>query len=396
VTGTILIAGGGIGGLAAALALAKEGFAVKLFESRARPEEAGAGLQIGANGAKALRWLGLEAAATARATQPEAIELRLPGSGRVVTRVGLGLEHATRYGARYLHMHRGDLHDVLMAAAVQHEAIELVLGRKVVDVVHTLTSAKAVLDDGETISGDALIGADGVGSTVREGVAGLDEPRFTGMVAWRATVPMLEAERARLPVGTVWMGAGKHLVHYPLTARGEMNLIGVVEDEDWQGESWSEPGDPEAMRAAFAGWHDEVDSLLARVTSPWKWALHERPLLSVWCAGRIALLGDACHAMPPFLAQGACMALEDAVVLARRMAAEPDNLTGALREYASARHDRTAQVQRASWANAWRFHLRQPVMRTLVYGALGAASWVAPSRPGRMFDWLYSYDAATA
>ncbi|BCW90070.1 6-hydroxynicotinate 3-monooxygenase [Alphaproteobacteria bacterium SO-S41] len=392
----VLVAGGGIGGAAAALALARAGFAVKLFEARPDPAEAGAGLQLGANAVKALRMLGLEDAVAAAASRPTAIELRLPGSGRVVSRVALGAAHEARYGAPYFHLHRADLHRILFEAARAHPNVEMTLGCGVVRSAHGKSGAEVTLADGREVSGLALIGADGVRSVLRAGVAGRDEPRFAGMLAWRAVVPATEANMATPPIATVWMGRGRHLVHYPLTARREINLIGVVEQADWKEESWVSPGDPAAMRADFAGWSAETDALLGRVETAWRWALHEHKPLSVWSAGRVALLGDACHAMPPFLAQGAGMALEDAVVLANRLAGRRDDIARALRDYGEARRDRTARVQKASWANAWRFHLRHPVLRTLVYGALGAASAVAPGAPGRMYDWLYSYDPAMA
>lgn len=390
------MAGGGIGGAAAALALARAGFAVRLFEARPDPAEAGAGLQIAANGVKALRWLGLEDAVAPFATRPERLELRLPGSGRTVSRVALGAAHAGRYGAPYFHLHRADLHRALFEAARSHPAVSIELGRRVTRAVQTAGEVSIELDNGDTAEGRALIGADGVRSGLREGVAGIDAPVFTGMTAWRAVVPATDADLARPPVATVWMGRGRHLVTYPLATRREINLIGVVEEKPATDESWLAAGAPADMAADFGGWHAETDALLQRVTAPWRWPLYERHPLSVWSAGRVALLGDACHAMPPFLAQGACMALEDAVVLARRMAARPGDVAHALRDYSEARRERTMKVQRASWANAWRFHLAHPVLRTCVYGGLAAISALVPSGPGRMYDWLYRYDPATA
>jgi salicylate hydroxylase len=395
-SGTVLVSGGGIGGAAAALALARAGFAVKLYEARQDPAEAGAGLQLGANGVKALRALGVAEAAAAVASRPEAIELRLPGSGRVVSRVTLGAAHEARYGAPYFHLHRADLHRVLFDAVRAHPAIEVTLGRRVVRSTHGKDEAGAELDDGSEVSGVALIGADGVRSTLREAVAGKGEPRFTGMMAWRATVPANDLDMEPPFTATIWMGRGRHLVIYPLPHRREINLIGVMESGDWREESWSTTGRAEDFADDFAGWHGAVDALLRRVTTVWRWALYDHAPLSVWSAGRVALLGDACHAMPPFLAQGAGMALEDAVLLARLMAERRDDIPRALRDYGEARHERTARVQKAAWANAWRFHVHNPLLRTLVYGALGAFSAVAPAGPGRMYDWLYRYDPDTA
>jgi len=389
----ILIAGAGIGGLAAALALAEGGAHVTVFEAQDTLSESGAGLQLSANAVKALRSLGLENAVAAKASRPEAVELRLPHSGRLVSRVTLGARHEKLFGAPYFHVHRADLLDVLAAAADAHPGVQVMTGARVARVTHARNQVGVELVGGAETGGDILIGADGIRSVVREGVAGKDDPVFTGMMAWRACVPLVEGEGVP-PVATVWMGRGRHLVTYPLAARGAMNLIGVVERGDWAEESWTAPGTPDAMRADFGGWHKSIDALLERVTTPWRWALYERKPLSVWSAGRVALLGDACHAMPPFLAQGAAMALEDAVVLARCLKARPDDVNDALRDYGEARHDRTAQMQAASWSNAWRFHLESGVLRTLVYGALGIASRIAPNQPGKIFDWVYAYDPA--
>lgn len=392
----ILIAGAGLGGLAAALALARSGFEVELFEARAEPAEAGAGIQISANGMKALRFLGLEDAVAAAGCRPEQLLLRLPHSGRVVARVPLGAAHAARFGAAYVNLHRADLHRILFDAVKQHPSIRVELGARVARTAHAPSSVALELEDGVRAEGAALIGADGIHSTVREDVAGTDHPTFTGMMAWRAVVPATAHERERPPESTVWMGRGRHLVHYPIAGGAQINLVGVVERPDWEDEAWTDQGTPAEMRADFPNWHRSVEELLARVETPWRWALHERRSLSVWSAGRAALLGDACHAMPPFLAQGACMALEDAVVLARRMAAQPGDLTHALRDYAEARRERTAKVQAASWANAWRFHLKGSLTRFCVYGAVGLHDRLRPGRMGRMFDWVYDYDPATA
>ena len=388
----ILIAGAGIGGLAAALALANGGGRVTVFEAHDGLGEMGAGLQLSANAVKALRIMGLESAVAAKASRPEAVELRLPRSGRLVSRVELGAKHEAKFGAPYFHIHRADLHGVLAEAADAHPGIQVMTGARVARVTHGKNQVGVELEGGAETSGDILIGADGIHSVVREGVAGKDEPVFTGMMAWRACVPLRGDDAPS--VATVWMGRGRHLVTYPLHHRGVMNLVGVVERREWREESWTSQGTAAAMRADFGGWHKSLDTLLERLETPWRWALFERHPLSVWSAGRVALLGDACHAMPPFLAQGAAMALEDAVVLARCLTARPEDVSHALRDYGAARHERTAKMQAASCANAWRFHLESGWLRTMVYGALGLASRIAPNQPGKMFDWVYDYDPA--
>ncbi len=379
---TILVAGAGIGGLAAALALSRAGFAVRVFEARQEPSEAGAGIQISANGVKALDALELADEVAAIGFRPEAVELRLPGSGRVVSRIELGRAHEARYGRPYLHIHRADLHRVLYDAVRLHPLCRVETGRAVEAVEDRGARVAVRFAGGEQAEGAALIGADGIRSAVRAFVTGAESPRFTGQTAWRAVVPAAGLEPLINPCATVWMGEGKHLVHY-YVRRGELvNLVGVVERGQWTSESWTQAGTADEMRADFGGWSRGIDAALERVGEVWRWALFDRPAFSPWSRGRATLLGDACHPMLPFLAQGAVMALEDAVVLARRLAERPEDPAAAFAAYEALRRDRTARVQKAAWANASRFHLKGSIARTAVYGALGVASRVAPGRGG--------------
>src|SRR6476661_6074621 len=245
----VLVAGGGIGGLTAALALLRMGCDVEVYEQAPELKEVGAGLQL-----------------AVRREQPGAIRL----------------------------------------------------GAKCVGFEQTEESVTVRLEDGKAVKADALIGADGVHSRIRQGLFGPDKPQFTGVVAWRGVVPMDELPRHMVRmVGTNWVGPGGHVVHYPLRAGKVMNFVGALERSDWQVESWSARGTNEELSADFAGWHDDVHALIRNIPVPYKWALMVRPPMERWTLGRVTLLGDACHSMVPFLAQGANMAIEDGYVLAR-------------------------------------------------------------------------------
>ncbi|MBB5222547.1 salicylate hydroxylase [Amaricoccus macauensis] len=375
----IAVVGGGVGGVAAALALARRGAAVTLWERAAELGEVGAGLQIGPNGVAVLEALGVTERLRERASLPEAIELRDHVGGRLVARVPLGATARARYGRPYWHLHRADLLAGLVDAAMA-AGVSVRLG-------HEVTGP----DDPLLAGAEVVIGADGVRSRLRAATGTGGAVRFTGHVAWRGIVPAdrVPGELAR-PASRVWMAPGRHLVSYPLRGGRLVNFIAIEERTAWAEEGWSLPGDPDEVRRAFADFGGDAGALLGVVSECFLWGLFDHPALTTWRAGRLALLGDACHPMLPFLAQGATMALEDAWVLAETLDRAPDPAAG-LAEYERLRRARVTRVQRASARNAGVYHL-SGVGRRPVHAGLRAISTVAPGLLLGRFDWLYGSD----
>ena len=306
----VLVAGAGLGGLTAALALRRAGFAVEIFEQASTLGDVGAGIQIAPNAVKVLRALGLEEPLADVAVRPLALEGRDWASGAVLQSFALDEAYVTRYGAPYFHVHRADLHQVLLDGVRQVGDIPIHLDAKVEAMAEDGDKVTILTSDGHETVGDVLVGADGIHSSVRAHLFGPDNPHFTGTVAFRTTIPIerLPADFVS-PKGYNWMGPHHHFVHYYLR-RGElMNCVGVCEMPDWRVESWVEPGDIAEFRAEFDGWHEIVQTMIDAAERCWKWALYDRDPLERWSVGRITLLGDAAHPMLPFLAQGACMGM---------------------------------------------------------------------------------------
>ena len=387
--GRVLIAGGGIGGLTAALCLAEAGFEVSLFEQSAEFAEIGAGIQLSPNCTRVLHHLGLEPALASCAFAPDGMEFRAWKSGKVIGSSVLGRTVRDRYGFPYWNIHRGDLLRVLVEAAAERtSAIELNTGSEVTGFEQESRVRAAV--GGTICEGDALIGADGIHSVVRAQLFGDDAPRFTGNVAWRALVPTERLPRGLVrPMATAWWGPHRHFVHYYLRSGAVVNCVCVVEKTGWEVESWTERGEFEELKRDFAGWHEDIQTLIDNMDrdSLYKWALHDRAPMARWGEGAVTLLGDACHPTLPFMAQGAAMAIEDGAVLAGCLAAA-DSVPAGLRHYEDLRRQRTAGVQNGSRRNARLFHL------TGVKAWLRnrATKWVA----GRTTDGLFRYDALQA
>jgi salicylate hydroxylase len=384
-----IVVGAGIGGLTAALSLARAGRDVLVLEQAERLGEVGAGIQLSPNASRVLYSLGLREPLEACAFVPQAVEARC-SLGRLLFREELGAHAVSRYGFPYLHLHRADLHAALAEAVAADPRIELRLGARCDRVSSDSISASAVLaGSGERLETELLIGADGIHSAVRECLLGSAQPRFTGNVAWRALIPVDELSGTKPPpVAGIWMGAGAHVVMYYLR-RGELvNVVAVVEQTGWEVESWSERGDPNELRAAFAGWNSTVTDTLAAVQPEacFRWALLDRPPLPSWSGGRIVLLGDACHPTLPFLAQGAAMAIEDAATLSRCLATDPSSAE-ALRRYEALRKPRTSKIQRVSRLNARIFH-----MSGLSAKVRNRLLPIVTRRTG-LADELYAYDA---
>ncbi|MBK6005618.1 FAD-dependent monooxygenase [Ramlibacter ginsenosidimutans] len=385
----ILIAGAGLGGLVAALALLRDGHEVQVFEQAKQLGEVGAGLQLSANATRVLSLVGVDEAVRAVASVPAGKQVRLWSTGQVWKLFDLGQESIAEYGHPYYTLYRPDLHAVL-ADAVRRLAPEaLVLGAKVAGFDQTGEGVTLELEDGRRFSGDLLVGADGVHSRVRQGLFGPDAPTFSGCMAWRGVIPAAKLpEHLRAPVGTNWVGPGGHVIHYPLR-RGELvNFVGVVERSDWKVESWTSAGSTEECAGDFPGWHEDVHTLIRSIQQPFKWALMVREPMRQWTVGRVTLLGDAAHPTLPFLAQGACMAIEDGAMLARCLRETPD-AQQALRRFQDARVERTTRIVQGSAANTKRFH--NPALAS----AQGAVEYVDrewnEARVRERYHWLFDY-----
>ncbi|MEI8357722.1 MAG: FAD-dependent monooxygenase [Deltaproteobacteria bacterium] len=385
----MLVAGGGIGGLAAALCLAQQGFDVHVFEQVAAFSEVGAGIQLSPNCTRVLHDLGLESALLRHAFVPEGVEMRDWKSGRVLFRNPLGETALRTFGFPVYHVHRADLIAVLVEAARAEPRITLDADARVTSVAQVADSV-TVQAGGVRHGGALLVGADGIHSATRAAMFGADAPTFTGCIAWRGLVPADRLPTGLVrPMATAWWGPGKHFVHYYLR-RGELvNCVCIVEKDGWEIESWTERGEPGELKRDFAGWHDDLQRLLEAMDpdSCFKWALFDRPPMPRWSDRRVTLLGDACHPTLPFLAQGAAMAIEDGAVLARCLARGADVPTS-LARYESLRHDRTASIQAGSRRNKTLFHLSgaRARIRNLVAGPLQR----------RVIRGLFGYDALAA
>jgi len=382
----VLIAGGGIGGLTAALCLARGGNNVSIFEQAPTFGEVGAGLQLSPNCTRVLHDLGLEQPLRRSAFLPEGTQFKQWDNGKVIGESMLGASAVERYGYPYYHMHRQDLMGVLVEAAEEASNIELHTDVQVQGFTQNDQGVRLISGD-LTHQGDLLIGADGIHSVIRAGLWGEAKPRFTGNIAWRALVPAASLPEGLIrPMSTVWWGPGKHFVHYYVRSGELVNCVCVVEKKGWEVESWTESGDYNELKSDFAGWHSDIQQLIdhAERDSLFKWALYDRAPMPRWGKGRVTLLGDACHPTLPFMAQGAAMAIEDAAVLAACLSGG-DDVANKLARYEDLRRDRTAGIQKGSRRNASVFHLS------------GMAAWLRnralKTAQNRTMDSLFSYNA---
>lgn len=389
--GRILIAGAGIGGIVAALALQQRGFDVSLYEQAPELHELGAGLQISPNGSSVLRELGLQAAIEAMVSYPSARETRLFNTGQT-WHVGNVAHAATRFGSPFWLVHRGDLHRALAAALERRAPGAIKVGARCVGFEQDAAGVTLLLENGQRARGAVLLGADGVHSRIREALFGQMPAEFTGFMSWRGVVPM-----ERLPAAlrhsrfVIWRGPRGYIITYPLR-RGELlNFVTGLERDDWLIESWSEAGTIEECRRDFAMWHQDVLTIIDAVDTPYKWALLGHQPLQHWSVGRVSLLGDACHPMVPSLGQGANMAIEDGMVLARCLEGAADVAT-ALHHYEVARLSRTSRITMRSLELISLLcnnpQLADPDQAKVVMEG--------ESTQRARYDWLYEYNAMTA
>lgn len=364
---TVTIVGAGIGGLALAAALRRFGIPVMIYEQAQAFSRVGAGIQMSPNAMRVLRGLGLEACIRANAFQPETWDNRDWDTGVSTNLAKLGAVAEERYGAPYIQMHRGDLHEIL-AGAVPDGVIRY--GKKLAGIEDESGCYCLSFEDGSTAEANILIGADGVHSLIRQHLLGAEAPRFMGRAAYRTTFPAALLGGVLVADSTKWWGPDRHIVIYFTTKdRDEVYFTTSQPETDWITESWSAEGSLGEMRAAFDGFHPEVQAVLEACPRVNKWALFERDPLPKWSEGRACLLGDACHPMLPYMAQGAASSLEDAVVLARCLEASgPDETPAAFQRFEALRKPRTSQLQLTSHQNKFMQQKTDP-------------------------DWVYGYDA---
>jgi salicylate hydroxylase len=392
---TIFVAGAGIGGLTAALALAGKGFRVVVLEKSERLEEVGAGLQLSPNASRVLIDLGLQPRLAARAVIPDAISIMTARSGGEIARLPLGDAATSAAGAPYWVVHRADLQGALQAHVNDNPAIELRLGCQFEGAVTHAKGLTVVQRSGMTRQQDlalALIGADGIWSTVRHHLFPEVQPQFSGLIAWRGTLDATQLPREYTSRRVqLWMGPNAHLVAYPISGARQINVVAVVPGT-WNRPGWSAPGAASEIKNAFASarWPGTARMMIGAVDDWRKWALFTVPEGGAWTAGAIALLGDAAHAMLPFAAQGAGMAIEDAAVLAKCLAENAEEsaaVVAALKRYARLRRARIHRVQRAARQAGRTYHLTGPAAyaRDLVIRAMGAKRMLA--RQNWIYDW---------
>ncbi len=380
----IAVIGAGIGGMTAALACARQGAEVVIFEKSETLGEVGAGLQLAPNAIKVLKALGVGEAVLAAGNYPDSADLRHFRSGSLLARVPLGAAAVQRWGGEFLQIHRRDLLDCLINAA-SAAGVRIQTGSP---VQNTDVSGE-VICNGQAQRFDLVVAADGVRSRIRAQHISPRQARFNGQVAWRGIVPVERLAKPLPNAASVYLGPGRHFVTYPLRRGQVWNVVAVEERDQWAEEGWSTPGDVSNVRAAFCGWADEVQALLEGLESCFLWGLFSHPPLPSWRAGRIVLLGDAAHPMLPFMAQGAGMAIEDAFVLSESLAA--NTIEQAIEVYEARRKPRATRVQTASAGNARIYHARAPRAQILHLGMRLQGAF-APTRMQSRFDWLYGAD----
>jgi salicylate hydroxylase len=380
------VVGGGIGGLTAALSLLTAGFDVHVYEQATRLSEVGAGVQVSPNASRILHRLGLAEELERNGVKPLAIHQRRWDDGRTLMRTPLAEALEATFHFPYCQMHRADLLAAL-AAAIPAERVHL--GHRLVGLADRGDGVDARFANGARTDVDVLVGADGIHSAVRAELFGPEHPRFTGCVAYRGLVPAGRLRELSLPVDAeLWLGPGRHFIHYSVSGGRLVNFVAVVEQDAWTRESWTDRGNLADALAAYDGWHPQVHTILQSVDETFVWALFDRAPLDRWSAGRVTLLGDAGHPMLPFMAQGAAQAIEDGAALTACLVKAGSDLADALRRYEQLRIPRTARLQALSGDNKTRYHLPDGPEQRERDAQMATGVWSVDA-----VRWIYGHDA---
>jgi salicylate hydroxylase len=386
----VAVIGGGIGGLGAALSLFRAGFDVHVFEQARALREVGAGIQVSPNASRVLHGLGLGDPLAKLGVRPFAFQFRSWDDGRTVVKTPLGDTVIAAFGFPHYQSHRADVLAMLINA---FPAERLHIDHRLVDFVDRGDHVEAAFANGEHLNIDALVGADGIHSTVRQLLFGPASPHFTGCMAYRGLVPAERIKHLNVEVNAhIWMGPGKHSVSYYVAAKHLLNFVGIIEQDTWTRESWTDRGDVKDLRAAFVGWDPILRAIIDTIDETFIWGLFDRAPLPRWSAGRVTLLGDACHPMLPFMAQGAAQALEEGVSLTACLTKIGDVST-ALSHYEKLRLPRTSRMQAMSATNKTRFHLPDGPAQQERDAKMADGS---TDYSVKAIAWVYGYDAAAA
>jgi salicylate hydroxylase len=385
----VAIVGAGLGGLCAAIALRQRGFDVTVYEQADKLGEIGAGIQLSPNASRVLMALGLDRTFEAIAFEPHRHVVRNWKSGAVTSATQMTGVFRTQYGAGYFGAHRADLHGVLQQA-LPAECVRL--SARCTGVTQTSEAATITFEDGSSAEADVVVGADGIRSAVRTSLYGPDAPRFTGHICWRGLVPTEALPKGLIePDMTAWLGPHGTIVHY-YVRRGELvNWIAHFES-DWRDESWTVESDWREAAAAYKGWNPLLGELFSHTERCYKWALYDRDPLPRWTDGRVTLLGDAAHAMLPYLAQGAAQAIEDSYVLADRLDRHRDNVRAGLLTYEAARLVRTSRIQLHARERGKINHVTSPLGRLKRDIGYRIKRLLRPNEHTYKVEWIYGHD----
>jgi 2-polyprenyl-6-methoxyphenol hydroxylase-like FAD-dependent oxidoreductase len=384
---SIAIIGAGIGGLGASLSLLQAGFDVHVYEQANALREVGAGVQVSPNASRVLHGLGLADELAKLGVRPEAWHQRRWDDGRTLLRTPLADAVETAFGFPHYQSHRADVLKMLVHAL---PAERLHIGHRLIDFIDHGEYVEAQFENGVRISAEVLVGADGIHSIVRRLLFGSENPRFTGCVAYRGLIPAERLSSLNLDVTSeLWMGPGKHFIRYFVQSQRLVNFVCLIDQDSWKAESWTDHGEVADALAAYEGWHPQVRSIIETVDETFIWGLFDRPPLARWSVGQVTLLGDACHPMLPFVAQGAAQALEDGAALAACLTKIPNSVE-ALRRYETVRLPRTSRIQATAAGNKTRFHLPDgPAQQERdAQMASGSTDWSFES-----IAWVYGHDA---